>query len=241
MVGMQAKPTGIQVLVADDEPNQVELLAHTLQQAGFAVITANDGAAAAAVAESAQPDIAILDWMMPEMSGIEVCRQLQTKGATKHIPIIMVSARGETPDRTHGLDSGADDYITKPFSPQELVARVKAVLRRARPELTGEVLEFADVKLFPSQKRVERGGVMVKLGAKEFGLLAMLLARPTQVFSRRQLLDKIWGVNIYVEERTVDVHISRLRKALDAASKAQQPKQLIRSIRSMGYTLAGDG
>lgn len=229
----------ISVLIADDEPNQLELLSFNLGQEGYSVIKATDGRQALETAEEQQPDIVLLDWMMPEMSGIEVCRALRAKTETRHIPVIMLTARGEEGDRTLGLDVGADDYVTKPFSPRELVLRVRAVLRRSRPSLFDEVLEFEDLKLFPASMTVERGGERVELGPKEFRILALLLERPGQVYSRAQLLDHVWGHGVYVEDRTVDVHLSRLRKALNRlpGGRGERP-DLIRTVRGSGYSLA---
>jgi two-component system phosphate regulon response regulator PhoB len=228
----------IQILVADDEPNQLELLSFNLTQAGFSVTKAVDGQQALDLAKELQPDIVILDWMMPILSGIEVCQALRKMKDTKMIPIIMLSARGEEGDKTLGLDVGADDYIAKPFSPRELVSRVHAVLRRSRPALFNEILEFEDLKLYPASKIVERGGEQINLGPKEFQILALLLERPGQVFSRTQLLDQVWGHGIYVEDRTVDVHLSRLRKALNMPSGSSKRPDLIRTVRGSGYALA---
>ena len=225
------------ILIADDEPNQLELLSYNLEQAGFAVVQAKHGQDALQKIEDHSPDLVILDWMMPQMSGIELCRVLRSRPDTKMLPTVILSARGEESDRTLGLDTGADDYISKPFSPRELVSRVKALLRRSRPALTGDVLEFADVKLFPKRVEVERAGHMVALGPKEFHLLSILIERPSQVFSRSQLLDLVWGHGVYVEERTVDVHFSRLRKALNKPDGRTELPNLIRTVRGSGYAL----
>lgn len=229
----------IRILIADDEPNQLELLSFNLGQEGFTVISVTDGEQALEKARELQPDLMVLDWMMPGMSGIEVCRTLRSDADTRNIPIIMLSARNEEGDRTLGLDVGADDYVAKPFSPRELVLRVRAVLRRTRPSLFEEILEFEDIKLHPGSKTVERGGERINLGPKEYRILALMLERPGQVFSRNQLLDHVWGYGINVEERTVDVHLSRLRKALNKApgGKAARP-DLIRTVRGGGYSLA---
>ena len=229
----------IRVLIADDEQNQLELLSFNLTQNGFSVTTASDGQDALTLAEETHPDIIILDWMMPKLSGIDVCRTLRSMPETKAIPIIMLSARGEEGDRTLGLDIGADDYMTKPFSPRELVARVRAVLRRSRPALLNDVLEFEDLKLFPASKTVEREGEVIALGPKEFQILSLLMERPGQVFSRNQLLDHVWGHGIYVEDRTVDVHLSRLRKALNLRKNGGNDRpDLIRTVRGSGYALS---
>jgi len=229
----------IRVLIADDEQNQLELLSFNLTQNGFSVTTASDGQDALTLAEETHPDIIILDWMMPKLSGIDVCRSLRSMPETKAIPIIMLSARGEEGDRTLGLDIGADDYMTKPFSPRELVARVRAVLRRSRPALLNDVLEFEDLKLFPASQTVERDGEVIPLGPKEFQILSLLMERPGQVFSRNQLLDHVWGHGIYVEDRTVDVHLSRLRKALNLRKNGGNDRpDLIRTVRGSGYALS---
>ena len=230
--------TSINVLIVDDEPNQLELVKFNLEQANFNVITAEDGEQAVAIAEEMLPDIIILDWMMPYMSGIEVCRDLRSRSSTREIPVIMLSARGEDGDRTLGLDIGSDDYITKPFSPKELIARIRAVLRRARPSLANEVLEYGTLRLFPNKKLVERDGRRIELGPKEFHILSLLMERPGQVFSRSQLLDNVWGHGVYIEDRTVDVHIGRLRKALQKKANGSTPPDLIRTVRSSGYALS---
>ena len=227
----------VTILIADDESNQLELLSYNLEQAGFAVVQAMDGHEALQKIEDDRPDLIILDWMMPHMSGIELCRVLRSQPDTKFLPVIILSARGEEGDRTLGLDSGADDYMSKPFSPRELVSRVKALLRRSRPALLSDVVEFADVKLFPNRMDVERAGHMLALGPKEFRLLSILIERPGQVFSRSQLLDLVWGHGVYVEERTVDVHLSRLRKAMNKPDGRTELPNLIRTVRGSGYAL----
>lgn len=240
-VDIEQRLMTIRVLIADDEQNQLELLSFNLAQNGYAVTTASDGQEALDYAEELQPDIIILDWMMPHLSGIEVCRNLRAQPETKDIPIIMLSARGEEGDRTLGLDVGADDYMTKPFSPRELVARVRAVLRRSRPALMSDVLEFVDLKLFPASKTVERGGESIALGPKEFKILSLLLERPGQVYSRNQLLDHVWGHGVFVEDRTVDVHLSRLRKALNTRKgRGADRLDLIRTVRGSGYALTAN-
>lgn len=228
----------VKILIADDEPNQLELLSYNLVQAGFDVAQAHDGQAAMTMIEDWHPDLVVLDWMMPHMSGIDVCRTLRARSETRQLPIIMLSARGEEGDRTLGLDIGADDYISKPFSPRELISRVRALLRRAHPSLSDEVLEFHDLTFNQTTMEVTRGGHTVTLGPKESRLLVTLMERPGRVFSRAQLLDLVWGHGVYVEERTVDVHISRLRKALNSASEdGAVPANLIHSIRGSGYAL----
>lgn len=227
----------VTILIADDEPNQLELLSYNLGQAGFVVLQAMDGQGALRQIEEHHPDLVILDWMMPHMSGIELCRALRSRADTKLLPVIILSARGEEGDRTLGLDTGADDYMSKPFSPRELISRVKALLRRSRPALMNDSLEFEDLQLFPSRMEVHRAGQMVPLGPKEFRLLSILIERPGQVFSRAQLLDLVWGHGVYVEERTVDVHLSRLRKAINKPDGRAEMPNLIRTVRGSGYAL----
>ena len=227
----------VTILIADDEPNQLELLSYNLGQAGFVVLQAMDGQGALRQIEEHHPDLVILDWMMPHMSGIELCRALRSRADTKLLPVIILSARGEEGDRTLGLDTGADDYMSKPFSPRELISRVKALLRRSRPALMNDTLEFEDLQLFPSRMEVHRAGQMVPLGPKEFRLLSILIERPGQVFSRAQLLDLVWGHGVYVEERTVDVHLSRLRKAINKPDGRAEMPNLIRTVRGSGYAL----
>ena len=228
----------IRILVADDEPNQLELLAFNLVQADYEVIRAADGRQALDMIDEHRPDLVIIDWMMPHMSGIDVCRTLRSRAETRQLPIIMLSARGEEGDRTLGLDIGADDYISKPFSPRELISRVRALLRRAHPSLADEVLEFHDLKFNQTTMEVTRGGHIVTIGPKESRLLITLMERPGRVLSRTQLLDLVWGHGVYVEERTVDVHVSRLRKALNSAgADGAAAPNLIHSIRGSGYAL----
>ena len=227
----------VKILLVDDEPAQLELLRYNLEKAGFETIQAENGRDAILLTEEHEPDLVVLDWMMPEASGIDVCRELRSRAQTRLLPIIMVSVRGEEGDRSLGLDSGADDYIAKPFSPRELVARVKAVLRRARPSLLQDVLEFQGLILNPETMRVERDGDDISLGPKEFRLLSVLIERPERVFSREQLLDMVWGHGVYVEERTVDVHMSRLRSALNKSKDAERKPDIIRTVRGTGYSL----
>ena len=225
------------ILLVDDEPAQLELLRYNMEKAGFDTVLADNGRAALDMVAEEEPDLVVLDWMMPEASGIDVCRELRARAGTKLMPIIMVSARGEEGDLALGLDSGADDYVTKPFSPRELVARVKALLRRTRPVLLQEQLEFVGVELNPDTMKVTRDGEAVHLGPKEFRLLSVLIERPERVFSREQLLDKVWGHGIYVEDRTVDVHMSRLRRALNQVGSGEKPN-IIRTVRGTGYSLS---
>ena len=220
-------------LIIEDEAALVELLRYNFEQEGFRVSAAADGEEALVMVSEDAPDIVILDWMLPLMSGLDVCRQLRRRPETRNIPIIMLTARGEEGDRIRGLNSGADDYITKPFSPRELVARVRAVLRRSRPALAEERLSFSDIVMDLAAHRVMRGSRRVHLGPTEFRLLRYLLEHPGRVFSREQLLDAVWGSNVYVEPRTVDVHIRRLRRALNGESDSDP----IRTVRSAGYAL----
>ena len=228
----------IRILVADDEPNQLELLTFNLVQADYEVIRAEDGRQALDMIEEHRPDLVIIDWMMPHLSGIDVCRTLRSHAETRQLPIIMLSARGEEGDRTLGLDIGADDYISKPFSPRELISRVRALLRRTHPSLSNEVLEFHDLIFNQTTMQVTRGGHTVTLGPKESRLLVTLMERPGRVFSRAQLLDLVWGHGVYVEERTVDVHVSCRRKALSSAgADGAVAPNLMHSIRGSGYAL----
>lgn len=222
------------VLVVEDEQAIATLIRYNLEKEGFKVVHTMDGEEALVLVKEAKPDIIVLDWMLPSMSGIEVCRQLRRDTQTKNIPIIMLSARGEEDDRVRGLDVGADDYLVKPFSPNELVARIRAVFRRIRPALSEESLMFADIQMDLTAHRVTRGSQDIQLGPTDFKLLRYLMEHPGRVFSREQLLDSVWGEDIYVELRTVDVHVRRLRKALNYDGK--QPN-LIRTVRSAGYSI----
>lgn len=221
------------VLVVEDEADIVTLLTYNLEKEGFRAVSASDGEEALLVAAEQTPQLVLLDWMLPLMSGLEVCRQLRRNPKTRDIPIIMLTARGEEADRVRGLNSGADDYITKPFSPTELTARVRAVLRRSSPGFTDETLRFDDVVMDLAAHRVRRNGRDVHLGPTEFRLLRHFMQHPGRVFSREQLLDLVWGHDVYVEPRTVDVHIRRLRKALNEETETD----LIRTVRSAGYAL----
>jgi two-component system, OmpR family, phosphate regulon response regulator PhoB len=221
------------ILVVEDEEAISQLLAYNLEREGFRVNVAPDGDEALVAVAEARPDLVLLDWMLPNVSGIELCRQLRARGETREIPIIMLTARGEEEDRIRGLDIGADDYVTKPFSMSELVARMRAVLRRTAPALAGDVATFADIVLDREACRVRRGKRDIHLGPTEFRLLDVLMQRPGRVFSREQLLDRVWGHDVYVEVRTVDVHIGRLRKALNAPGD----RDPIRTVRSSGYAL----
>ena len=221
------------ILIADDEPNQLELMDFNLTNAGFSIIKASNGIHALELIENHSPDLIILDWMMPKMSGIDVCRTLRSRSETRQIPIIILSARSEDSDKSLGLDTGADDYISKPFSPKELISRVKALLRRARPALVNDILQHNDLTLSLSEMKVTYKNNTVKLGPKEFKLLTLLMERPGHIFSRGKLLDLVWGHGVYVEERTVDVHIGRLRKALNRGKDADP----IRTVHGVGYSL----
>ena len=222
------------VLIVEDEAAIVTLLRYNLEREGFKVYSTGDGEEAVGMVRDYKPDIIVLDWMLPSMSGVEICKQLRWNPDTKAIPIIMLSARGEEGDRIRGLDAGADDYIIKPFSPAELVARIRAVFRRFRPSLSEKTLAFAGIKMDVSAHKVTRDGTEIHLSPTEFSLLRYLLEHPGRVFSREQLLDAVWGHDIYVELRTVDVHVRRLRKGLDYDGKQAD---LIRTVRSAGYAM----
>jgi two-component system phosphate regulon response regulator PhoB len=221
------------ILVVEDEAALVTLLRYNLEREGFRVAEARDGEEALLMAREQKPDLVILDWMLPLLSGLEVCRQLRRGPETRNVPIIMLTARGEEGDKLRGLDSGADDYVTKPFSPSELIARIRAALRRSRPTSNGEALQFEDLTMDLAAHRVRRRGRDIHLGPTEFRLLRYLMEHQGRVFSREQLLDMVWGQDVYVEPRTVDVHIRRLRKAINAPSEMD----LIRTVRSAGYSL----
>jgi two-component system phosphate regulon response regulator PhoB len=221
------------VLLVEDEPAQREVLGYNLEADGFRVMTADNGEEALMMVAEAPPDIIVLDWMMPNVSGIEVCRQLKTRSETRGIPIIMLSARSEEVDRVRGLETGADDYVVKPYSLVELMARVRAQLRRTRPASIGERLEYEDIVLDAETHRVTRSEKSLKLGPTEFRLLATFMEKPGRVWSREQLLDRVWGRDIYVDTRTVDVHIGRLRKAL-CQHGGEDP---LRTVRGAGYAL----
>ena len=225
------------VLVVEDEESLCALLQYNLEKEGFAVGIATDGEEALMMIEERLPDIVILDWMMPKVSGIEVCRRLRGRAETRNLPIIMLTARGEEGDRVRGLDTGADDYMVKPFSMTEFTARVRAVLRRIRPALAEERLVLGDIEIDQAAHRVRRNGRGVRLGPTEYRLLRHLIQHPGRVFSREQLLDAVWGSEVYVEVRTVDVHVGRLRRAL-TEGEAFDP---IRTVRSAGYSIDFEG
>lgn len=224
----------ISVLIVEDEVAIVTLLRYNLEREGFRVYSTGDGEEAITMVKEHKPDVIVLDWMLPSMSGIDICKQLRWSTDTKGIPIIMLSARGEESDRIRGLDAGADDYIVKPFSPAELVARIRAIFRRFRPALSEKVMTFSDVKMDVTGHKVTRGSSEIHLSPTEFSLLRYFMEHPGRVFSREQLLDAVWGHDIYVELRTVDVHVRRLRKGLDYDGNQAD---LIRTIRSAGYAL----
>lgn len=221
------------VLLVEDEPAQREVLSYNLQAEGFDVVTAADGDEAMLLVDEEVPDIIVLDWMLPGISGIEICRRLKSKSQTRAIPVLMLSARSEEVDRVRGLETGADDYVVKPYSVLELMARVRAQLRRVRPASVGQQLEYEDIMLDAETHRVTRGSEALKLGPTEFRLLSTFMEKPGRVWSREQLLDRVWGRDIYVDSRTVDVHVGRLRKAL-CAKGGEDP---LRTVRGAGYAL----
>jgi two-component system phosphate regulon response regulator PhoB len=220
-------------MIVEDEASLMTMLRYNLEKEGFRVTEASDGEEALTTADETPPDAILLDWMLPRMSGIEVCRQLRRRPQTRGVPIIMLTARGDEVDKVRGLTVGADDYITKPFSMPELLARVRALLRRAKPSQSKGTLAFADVTMDLDTHRVSRDGKNIHLGPTEFRLLQFFMERPGTVFSREQLLNGVWGPDIYVEPRTVDVHIRRLRKALNDGGVAD----IIRTVRAAGYSI----
>ena len=221
------------VLVVEDEAAQREVLTYNLEAEGFRVARAENGEEALVVLDEENPDIIVLDWMLPNVSGIEVCRQIKTRPDTRNVPIIMLSARSEEVDRVRGLETGADDYVVKPYSVIELMARVRAQLRRTRPAAAGLRLEYQDIMLDSETHRVTRNDKSLKLGPTEFRLLTTFMEKPGRVWSREQLLDRVWGRDIYVDTRTVDVHIGRLRKALCQHGGGDP----LRTVRGAGYAL----
>ena len=220
------------VLIVEDEAALVELLSYNLEKNGFTTSIARDGEEAILAIAENKPDLVLLDWMLPYVSGIEICRRLRRDPETRELPVILLTARGEEGDRIRGLDSGADDYIVKPFSPSELIARVKAVIRRARPIFDKDALSYADIVMDLASHRVSRGNQSIDLGPTEFRLLRFLLERPGRVFEREQLLDHVWGQDADIEPRTVDVHIRRLRMAINLPGSPE----VIRTVRSAGYS-----
>jgi two-component system phosphate regulon response regulator PhoB len=221
------------ILIVEDEESLTLLLRYNLEAEGYEVETVARGDDADTRLKERTPDLVVLDWMLPGVSGIELCRRLRARPETRALPIIMLTARGEESERIRGLATGADDYVVKPFSVPELVARVRALLRRASPERVADVLAFGDVELDREKKRVSRAGRAVDLGPTEYRLLEFLMERPGRVFSRSQLLDGVWGSEVYIDERTVDVHVGRLRKALSRGREADP----IRTVRGSGYGL----
>ncbi len=221
------------VLVVEDEEAVSTLIEYNLVRENYRVAVARDGEEALMMVGEEQPDLVVLDWMLPKVSGLEVCRRLRSRADTRNLPIIMLTARGEETERVRGLDTGADDYMVKPFSVQELTARVRAVLRRIRPGLAEDKVCCGDIEVDRVAHRVQRAGQNIHLGPTEFRLLDYLIQHPGRVFSREQLLDAVWGSDVYVEARTVDVHIGRLRKALNVGERPDP----IRTVRSAGYSL----
>lgn len=223
------------LFIVEDEMPIVTLLKYNLEKEGHKVNFANNGEDALLAIQQKNPDLILLDWMLPDISGIEICKTLRKNNLLKDIPIIMLTAKGEEEDKLKGFQTGADDYVTKPFSQKELLARVTALLKRSRPSVTADTIHFEDLKVDRVEKRVFRSEKEVMLGPTEFKIIDFLISNPKRVYSREQLLTNIWGENIYVEERTIDVHIRRLRKAINIEGK----KDLIRTVRSAGYSLDG--
>jgi len=230
----QDKP---RLLLVEDDRALADLLIWHFGREGYDIARTADGEEALLMAEECTPDLVILDWMIEGVTGIEVCRRLRRRPSTAAVPIIMLTARGEESDRIRGLDTGADDYVTKPFSPRELMARVSAVLRRVRPAIAGEKLVYGDIELDATAHRVRRAGSTVQLGPTEYRLLRHFMENPGRVFSRDRLLDSVWGHDPDIDERTVDVHVRRLRKALNGPDRPD----VIRTVRSAGYSLDGEG
>lgn len=224
------------ILLVEDEPGIQELLRFNLTQAGHQLTVAGDAEHALSLLKNMLPDVILLDWMLPGMSGVDLCRRLRSDGRYQSIAIIMLTARDEERDKVLGLDSGADDYITKPFSPRELVSRIKAVLRRRAPQIVDERVEINGLRLDPASHRVQGSGRALELGPTEFRLLHFFMTHPERVYSRTQLLDQVWGDDVFVEERTVDVHIRRLRLALEPSGHAE----LIQTVRGSGYRLSAE-
>lgn len=220
------------VLLIEDDLSITELVRYNLERANYNIDTVGDGEEGLYMAMQNTPDVILLDWMLPNLSGLEICRQLRRNEDTANVPIILLTARADEPDRVRGLEMGADDYVVKPFSPKELIARIQAVLRRVRPALAGEDLVFEDIRLDNVSHRVTRDESPIQLGPTEYRLLRHFMENPGRVFSREQLLDSVWGHNVYVEPRTVDVHIRRLRKAMNTGGQ-----DYIRTVRSAGYAL----
>jgi two-component system phosphate regulon response regulator PhoB len=228
--------TSPRILAVDDEPAVGEMLRFILEQDGFQVDFVEDAPQAIGIINTKRPDLILLDWMLPGMSGVELAERLKTRNETKSIPIIMLTAKSEENDKVIGLDKGADDYVTKPFSSRELLARIRSILRRVSPLLAGQVHECGGLLLDPVSHRVSANGTVISLGPTEFRLLHFFMTHQDRVFSRSQLLDQVWGSNVYIEERTVDVHIRRLRKALEPTEK----QSMLQTVRGAGYRFSGD-
>ena len=221
------------IFIIEDEPSIIQLVQHNLEKNGFIVLSSVNGNDGLKELKKFQPDLLLLDWMLPDLSGIEICKNIRKANSFKNLPIIMLTAKGEEEDKIKGLDSGVDDYLTKPFSFNELMARIKAVLRRSNPNTVSDNLEFEDLVLDRIEKRVYRDKKEIQLGPTEFRLLEFFLVNPKRVYSRDQILENVWPNNINVESRTIDVHIRRLRKSINIQNK----KELIRTVRSSGYSL----
>ncbi|MBK9019501.1 MAG: phosphate regulon transcriptional regulator PhoB [Sulfuritalea sp.] len=222
------------ILVVEDEPTIQSLIEVNLRRAGHVVQLASDAESARRMVQDALPDLVLLDWMLPGMSGVDFARQLRGDARTRNLPIIMLTARAEERDKVEGLEVGADDYVTKPFSPRELMARIKAVLRRHAPQATDDAVELGGLRLDPATHRVTAGGMEIGLGPTEFRLLHYLMTHPERVHGRSQLLDQVWGDHVFVEERTVDVHIRRLRAALEPSGH----DGLVQTVRGSGYRIS---
>ena len=221
------------IFIIEDEPSIIQLVQHNLEKNGFIVLSSVNGNDGLKELKKFQPDLLLLDWMLPDLSGIDICKNIRKDNSFKDLPIIMLTAKGEEEDKIKGLDSGIDDYLTKPFSFNELMARIKAVLRRSNPNTVSDNLEFEDLVLDRIEKRVYRDKKEIQLGPTEFRLLEFFLVNPKRVYSRDQILENVWSNNINVESRTIDVHIRRLRKSINIQNK----KELIRTVRSSGYSL----
>jgi len=221
------------IFIIEDEPSIIQLVQHNLEKNGFLVSSSLNGNDGLKELKKFQPDLLLLDWMLPDLSGIEICKNIRKDNSFKNLPVIMLTAKGEEEDKIKGLDSGIDDYLTKPFSFNELMARIKAVLRRSNPNTVSDNLKFDDLMLDRIEKRVFRDGQEIKLGPTEFRLLEFFLTNPKRVYSRDQILESVWPNNVNVESRTIDVHIRRLRQSVNLKNK----KELIRTVRSSGYSL----
>ncbi|MDQ6960331.1 MAG: phosphate regulon transcriptional regulator PhoB [Mariprofundaceae bacterium] len=225
------------ILIVEDEPAIREMVGMALSRAHYDIVEAGDSAAALLAIADHDPDLILLDWMLPDSSGIDLARRLKKEAPTQHVPIIMLTARGEETDKIRGLETGADDYITKPFSPRELVARIKAVLRRSAPQADGEIIEAGGLRMDSASHRVTANGEALEIGPTEYRLLYYFMTHPERVYSREQLLDRVWGRNVYVEERTIDVHIRRLRKVLARHGH----DRFIQTVRGAGYRFSTQG